>query len=167
VTTAEAPPPIADGDSEIGTETVLLAPPAPPTRLSWWKVGAVGAVGLAGCAYVAFYDPTSTSLYPPCPFKTMTGLDCPGCGITRALHALTNGDVVRALDHNVLFVLALPVLLWWMVRGVLTSTGGWQSKPRFRWRNWMTWALVGILGAFWVLRNLPYGPFEWLAAVAS
>jgi hypothetical protein len=157
-----------DADTDPGADPRPPAPPAPPARLSWSKVGAFAAICLAGCAYVAFYDPnTSTALYPACPFKTMTGLDCPGCGITRALHALVRGDVGRALDHNVLFVLALPVLLWWMVRGILTSTGRRPPKPWFRWRSWMTWTLVSVLGAFWVLRNLSFAQLEWLAAVAS
>lgn len=136
--------------------------------MSWWKIGAMGAVALAGCAYVAVYDPnTSGGIYPSCPFKMMTGLDCPGCGITRALHALVTGDVGRALDHNVLFVLALPVLLWWLVRGVIGSTGRRPPAPLFAWRTWMTWTLVGTLAAFWALRNLPFGPLPWLASGAS
>lgn len=29
----------------------------------------------------------------PCPFKMMTGYDCPGCGMQRALIELINGNV--------------------------------------------------------------------------
>jgi hypothetical protein len=31
----------------------------------------------------------------------------------------------------------------------------------------MTWAVVGTLGAFWVARNLPWAPFDWLASAAG
>ena len=43
----------------------------------------------------------------PCPWRTLTGLDCPFCGATRAAASLAHGDVVGALDHNALFVLVI------------------------------------------------------------
>lgn len=128
----------------------------------------MGAVALAGCAYLAFFDPsTSSAIYPQCPFKAVTGFDCPGCGTTRAMHSLLTGDVGRALDHNALFVLALPVLLWWAIRGAVRSTGRKPPGPGLRWRPWMTWTLVSLVGVFWVVRNLPWGPFDWLFSGVS
>lgn len=35
-----------------------------------------------------------------CPFKALTGILCPGCGMTRALLALAEFDFVRALRFN-------------------------------------------------------------------
>ena len=133
-----------------------------PGRVAWWKVGGLAAVGLVGCAYVALNDPNTSTLFPACPFKAATGLDCPGCGITRALHALLNGDMVRALDHNALFVLALPILTLWLVRGILRSTGRVSAGPAMQWHPWMTWALVSTIGAFWIVRNIGWGPLAWL-----
>jgi hypothetical protein len=125
-----------------------------------------GAAALAGCAYIALFDPNgSSALYPRCPFNAVTGLDCPGCGITRALHALATGDVGRALDHNVLFVLALPILLWWFTASTVRRTGRRFPGPELRWRPWMTIAVAVLFGSFWVLRNLP--GLHWLAASAT
>lgn len=31
-----------------------------------------------------------------CPFKKLTGLDCPGCGLQRSIVALLKGDIVGA-----------------------------------------------------------------------
>ncbi|MEU4203603.1 DUF2752 domain-containing protein [Streptomyces sp. NPDC039022] len=84
---------------------------------------------------VALRDPEVSGHYPGCPFRSLTGLSCPGCGTLRALRDLTRGDVAAALAHNALFVAALPLALFsWLraVRGrppVLTSvwagvTGG-------------------------------------------
>ena len=120
---------------------------------------ALGGAALAGCAYLALYDPNaSSSLYPGCPFRSMTGLDCPGCGITRALHSVVTGDVVGALDHNLLFVALLPLIAWWLVRSVRTSLGRPPRPLSFRWRPWMTVGVAVAVAAWWVLRNLPIEP---------
>jgi hypothetical protein len=44
---------------------------------------------------------------PPCPFHALTGLPCVGCGTTRALVALSRGDVPAALAWNPLSALAM------------------------------------------------------------
>ena len=69
------------------------------------------AAGLAGAALLWHADPNAPgSLLPPCPFATLTGLFCPGCGATRALHALLHLDVAGAFAMNPLLVLCLPLL---------------------------------------------------------
>lgn len=50
---------------------------------------------------VGLFDPVGGSLpYPRCPVKWLTGWDCPGCGSTRALHALLHGRVAEAWGLN-------------------------------------------------------------------
>lgn len=44
-----------------------------------------------------------------CPIKQLTGLDCPGCGATRMLRALLQGQTAEALAYNGFLVFALPV----------------------------------------------------------
>lgn len=44
----------------------------------------------------------------PCPFKKLTGFDCPGCGFQRSVIALANGDVNHSL---VLYPAAIPIIL--------------------------------------------------------
>ncbi len=122
---------------------------------------AAGAVGLAGAAYVRAVDPSRGGLFPPCPFHRLTGLWCPGCGMTRALHDLLHGHLVQALGANlfVLPTLALGACLWlsWL----------WPALGRPRWRGLnrvpaAAWsALVGLALVYGVLRNLT--PFAALA----
>lgn len=38
--------------------------------------------------------------FPPCPFHSITGIQCPGCGMTRALIAIINMDLKRAVAFN-------------------------------------------------------------------
>lgn len=55
-----------------------------------------------------FIDPVSCWFAPKCPFKLITGLSCPACGIQRFLHALLNGQPLQAIRYNYYLVYALP-----------------------------------------------------------
>ena len=114
---------------------------------------------LLGCLALRAVDPTGGPTI--CPFKAWTGLDCPGCGATRAAHQLLNGHIGAALDLNVLFVVAAPFLAWWAVARLTRSFGGprWPV-PRVS-VQWLRVAAV-VLIAFGVVRNLPMEPFHWL-----
>jgi hypothetical protein len=97
-------------------------------------------------------------ILPRCPFHQLTGLCCPGCGSTRALHQLVRGHVLAALRCNLLFVLALPVM-----------AGGyfWERRPRSRklcrsYANVVALCAVLILFVFAILRNIPVYPFTLL-----
>ncbi len=119
----------------------------------------------AGVWVLQHVDPNvPNSVLPRCPFHALTGLWCPGCGMTRALHALVHGDLLLALHMNPLGMLmlpALPTMLLW--------SWGWQPRllqPLMRWlmdpRLWLV-----VLPAYWLLRNLPWFPFTLLAPPAS
>ena len=67
----------------------------------------------AGSAAVWYFDPTKAGFFPVCPLYSMTGLACPGCGLTRGFHALFHGDLYTAIDYNALipvFVLIFGLL---------------------------------------------------------
>jgi hypothetical protein len=101
---------------------------------------------------------------PRCAFHEVTGLHCPGCGNTRAAHALLHGDVGEALRQNAYTIIALPFLTVAAWRTWLAWVSPGRVKPsRFRWRQSYTLVAVWGMMAFWVLRNLPWAPFVWLA----
>ncbi len=61
-------------------------------------------------AFVAAYE--LGLIFWGCPFHSMTGLDCPGCGMTRALASLARCDFEgAAMYHPFVFPLAV---LWGM-----------------------------------------------------
>jgi hypothetical protein len=71
--------------------------------------------GGAGLAAVFATSPGLVAYVPPCPIHALTGIDCPGCGMTRGTMSLLSGDVAGAVGHNALmFLLGLPMLalLW-------------------------------------------------------
>jgi hypothetical protein len=101
------------------------------------------------------------SYLPPCLLNKFTGLYCPGCGATRATHALLHGDIVAALSFNLLFVLSIPLLIWIGYRELGAMISGKPIPPspsRHFTRGYVIFVIV-----FTVLRNIPVEPFSWLA----
>lgn len=108
-----------------------------------------------------FYDPRpSKSLFPKCIFHSLTGYHCPGCGTQRAFHAIIHGNIVSALSYNLLFVLLLPVIIYFLLYFIINNK---RSKAPFIYKKYFAYFILSIVLAFWVLRNLPFYPFSWLA----
>lgn len=118
-------------------------------------------------ALIAIYynfNPEMYHFFPECPFHKYFHLDCPGCGSQRAVHALLHGDVITALDYNVLLVLSIPLL---MVHFSLKAYSYFTHKNiglKF-WYNPNTPKIIFVIVVlFWITRNIPYLPFSYLAA---
>jgi hypothetical protein len=134
--------------------------PAPgPSRLTRWLC-ASGAVGVcaAGLAFVYLVDPNpADNPYPRCLMKVATGIDCPGCGGTRALHSLLHGDIGGAADHNIIVFPAVVLTLYIAVRFALQQFDITLPAPRLR--PWMGYVALVFLLVFTVARNIPNTPF--------
>ena len=76
--------------------------------------GTAVAALFGGLAVVYPFSPTEYSFYPRCPIYLTTHWLCPGCGSTRALHALLHLDVQSALHYNALFTLLSPFVCLWL-----------------------------------------------------
>src|SRR4051812_42007610 len=93
--------------------TALEAPPRTRRERMTAPV-LVGALAVAGTWALHVRDPHASGSWGYCPWKLLTGMDCPGCGTLRAVNDLTNGDLIGAASSNLLFVAAVPVVvvLW-------------------------------------------------------
>lgn len=80
-----------------------------------FKIGMVAAAILAGLAVVYTFAPTEYGFYPRCLFHAATHWLCPGCGSTRALHALLHGDPRSAWHYNAMFTVLAPIGFGWFV----------------------------------------------------
>ena len=117
---------------------------------------------LAGAGVLYAFDPAESGSFPKCPFLSLTGCFCPGCGTLRALHQLLHGKVMMALSYNVLTVAFLPFLAYSFGTGALRQLG--VRVPRSVSIDYrLVWALLGVIVLFWVLRNLPLQPLSTLA----
>jgi hypothetical protein len=152
---------------------VYLAPP--PNRFAqfivrlyeraprWAAPVAVAACFAGAASYVWIADPThpGASDIPTCIIKLTTGLDCPGCGGTRAFYYLLHGNVPEAARHHVMAVFAAPFLVWlyvaWSVKHI------WGKKlpvPNITAKTLSIY--LAVWAVFMVARNLPFAPFTSL-----
>ncbi len=127
----------------------------------WLPSAVLGAGALLATVILWRVDPNQPgNPLPACPFSTLTGIYCPGCGSTRCLHALVHGDIPTALAMNPLLVLSLPVLALMSL-----SAAGWNPAWLAPFRrvagNPKLW--LYLLSGYWIARNLPWPPFNWLA----
>lgn len=124
-------------------------------------VAALSAIAVAGGVVLWQFDPSAPgSFFPPCLFHELTGLQCPGCGLTRMLHALVHGDIRRAASMNLMVLASLPALGAISLneathRRLLSSR---VTRVLYSAKLWFA-----VVIAFGVLRNLPWAPFSYLA----
>ncbi len=126
------------------------------------KAAAVLLVAFCFALVLFFFKPGSGGIYPPCPFHALTGLYCPGCGTLRGLHQLLHGHFWAALDYNPLMVLSLPFIGYYLASQVSILTRGRPLKAYF-YPVWLIWTIFYVIIGYWVIRNLPWFPFTYLA----
>ena len=135
------------------------APPRiqPSPATGWFAGILLGAVAAGVAAVVYFFNPATHRFYPVCQFHQLTGLNCPGCGMTRALYALVHGNFAVAIRDNALFVALLAALA---VRGAWFGARLYRRQPAGEFFPVkFLWPLLVVALGFTVLRNLPAGAF--------
>ena len=123
-------------------------------RLAYALIVLMLCVGL-GILY--FFSPTQDSYFPPCWLNTLTGWYCPGCGTTRALHALLHGEVRSALQNNAFTPWLLPFVLWLI----------WKRPALTIQARYLFYVVLGAWFVYTLLRNLPFAPFNTWIPIAS
>ncbi len=108
-------------------------------------------IGLLTTGYALFFRATGFGL--PCLFHVITGLYCPGCGNSRAMHALLCLHPMEALRYNYLMPLEIVYVLYvvyctvkqYLQTGVYRLVIGSEI---------IGWVFLGILLVWWIVRNL-------------
>jgi hypothetical protein len=105
----------------------------------------------AALAYVGLVDPHNPdSFFPICPFRLLTGWNCPACGGLRMIHDVLHGDLAAAIADNLVLLVGVPLL------------SGWALLRHRRGKSPLTLpataAVASTLLAWTVVRNLPGFP---------
>lgn len=100
-------------------------------------------------------DPAEYKWFPKCLFYSLTGLQCPGCGSQRAIHALLNGDFPAAVRYNVLTVAAIPYLGLGLILFSLPRLSPFWTKVKDKlYHGNAVCVILAIILVFWLVRNL-------------
>jgi len=98
------------------------------------------------------------NLLPACTFRTLSGIPCPGCGVTRAGLALANGELFSAFALNPLFVIGVGALslssaIEWLERlsGKTVVTNYFQKMlSKTLPRQWLRGLIIAALVLNWL-----------------
>lgn len=90
-------------------------------------------------------------IYPHCPWHSITGTHCPGCGTLRGISAVLQGDLLGLLKNNPLAMLLSPLLLYAGFNLVSESLFGYRI-PRVYLPKWQFF-LTGLIICYWIARN--------------
>ena len=86
----------------------------------------------------------------PCIFYEVTGLYCPGCGITRLCVSLFEGDLYQAFRYNPIIFIDVPIIFILFVLDILFK----DKKIIKKITNVLIIILIVITVIFGVLRNI-------------
>ena len=110
--------------------------------------------------FLFFFNPASPSnqWFPKCPFRLLTGMQCPGCGSTRAFYQLLHLHPIAAFKFNPLMILTLPFIVYGFLGFTRSALMGRPQRRLFIPPIYL-WAWLFLLIFFWVFRNTPWYPF--------
>jgi hypothetical protein len=94
------------------------------------------------------------ALPPLCPLKAWSGMECPGCGLTRSFVALAHGELGQSLaQHRLGWALFLACAYHVFYRAWMVARGGGDPPPRLgTFHTWVARALIAGLVVNWVLK---------------
>ena len=105
----------------------------------------------SGILYLKVLSP-ALGISIPCIFREITGLYCPGCGMTRASLALLDGDIYQSFRYNMLIFIIIPLLILFYVL---------EKRGKEKYSQVLMWGMLSITVLFGILRN--FDVFSWLA----
>ena len=123
----------------------------------------ISVIFLVGIASIYFFiNPSEVDFLPKCPLYLTTGFYCAGCGSQRATHQLLNLNFIAVLKQNLLYFIALFIFMYHII--ILCSNHFFNKKYyNYIYHPKTPIILLFIVFLFWILRNIPYYPFNLLA----
>jgi len=113
-------------------------------------------IGLSLMFLISFvWRPADEPTVILCPFRALTGLLCPGCGMTRAFCALGHGELLRAFHFNALspFLYLALIVVWVGAAATVFRLHRVQALVlRLRPNMAGGFALLAVVIVWWVVR---------------
>ena len=114
----------------------------------------------ASALFLFFFNPAlpANQFFPKCPFRLLTGWQCPGCGSTRAFYQLLHLHPIAAFKLNPLMMLTLPFIIYGLLGFTKSALTGKPHRRVFIPPLYL-WLWLALLIFFWIFRNTPWYPF--------
>jgi hypothetical protein len=103
---------------------------------------------VAAAALDPHFDPGWTM----CPFKTGSGLPCPGCGLTHSFVFMAHGRVADAFRANALGPVLFALAAWLLWRHLLVLAGKAETVCGSATARRVGVGLLIVLALWWPLR---------------
>jgi len=103
-----------------------------------------------GALYALFVH--ITGLAVPCPIRLVTGLECPGCGVSRMMMSIFRLDLRAAFHYNMAIFCLLPLMAATFARYVYVYIRYGRMKDKLA--DISVWFMIAVLLLFGVMRNI-------------
>ena len=91
-------------------------------------------------------------IFIPCPFRTVTGLRCPGCGLSHAAVCLTHLNIKGAFMANALFIPIYAYLIYTFIKTFIQK----KKDPHTGHDAgmWIDLVFLVVILFWWIIRNV-------------
>ena len=89
----------------------------------------------------------------PCIFHKLTGLLCPGCGLTRMVKEILHGNLIKAYYYNQLLFISLPIFIILFLNLIYSNFKNIKSWL-FKIPNYFYYMYIGLIIVFTIIRNI-------------
>lgn len=113
----------------------------------WSSAGDLKLLQIGALAFLAFSPilPLAPGGLSLCPFHTLSGWPCPGCGMVRAVVALLHLDLDRALHYHPFSVLILPAVFFLAISSFSAPFLNFLAKHFRLIRNFISLSAMALL----------------------
>ena len=109
-----------------------------------------GALAMAGLGAVLLGARALSIHAPACPFRSLTGVPCPGCGMTRLAAATASGHLATAVRADAAGVAILGAIVVLAAAHLVTVIWRKQDPPAWMRHAALPVALVALVAVHWV-----------------
>ena len=127
-----------------------VPPPPPDPGAERARIVGQSAVGLVGLGALLIAGRAVSVHAPACPFLAITGVPCPGCGMTRLADSVAHGRIADAAGADLAGVALLVVLaviaVTYLVRVIIRK----RPPPGWMRSRTLVISLVALVAIHWI-----------------
>ena len=107
----------------------------------------------SGLYILYLINPENSWIYPKCPFKLISGYNCPGCGIQRSIYWFLHGEFKKAIHYNYFLLLAVPYALGFLACLIMPSSNIKRVLCTFLNNRYVVIVFLTVCWIWFIIRN--------------